>query len=297
MPKMDQIVEIKFDNVYDFLSYIPSALITRDHNFGFRGHRSSDWSLTPTLVRFVDEVQASYPDRQDRRELTTEVVVKRLHDEFRKNLIINNDIPQEEIDRMDIWQYGQHFGLPSPLLDWTYSPYVALFFALSERGDIQRSGSRCVWGINLGLISHINSEVVRHVWPSLKEKFKPDEFLHERFPTLDIVQDINQYNRRQAFQQGFFTRHVYYVSLEVWLKHIVAQIPHNSTDHAVLTKYIFPCSEGDRVSMLDKLDKMNINNRTLFPDIAGSVKDAIDSTFRWFQTPRFRHMSFRQDRT
>ena len=46
--------------------------------------------------------------------------------------------------------------------------------------------------------------------------------------------------------------------------------------------------------MLDRLDTMNINSRTLFPDVFGSVKDAIESTFRSFQAPRRKNFSYSQ---
>jgi hypothetical protein len=46
----------------------------------------------------------------------------------------------------------QHFGAPTPLQDWTESPYVGLYFALEEKASTTRKREReahsAVWAID-----------------------------------------------------------------------------------------------------------------------------------------------------
>lgn len=283
--------ENTFSSVTDFFKFASEQLITRDHNFGFRGHSDATWQLEPTLTRFIDEIQSAYQNGQRDRDLIHRMAVRKLHETFKKNLLINSDLSQDRIEKIDLWQYGQHFGLPSPLLDWSHSPYVALFFALQRRGPIEGS-LRCVWVLNVDLLNELNRAVVSEIRPRFKDTIKGEELLNEQFPVMDVVQEANQANRRIAFQQGFFTKHEYYRSLEVWVNRISPELNFTRASMPLMQKYSFKCQESERLLVLDKLDKMNINNRTLFPDIFGSVRDAVDSTFRSFQSPRFRQFSY-----
>jgi hypothetical protein len=286
---MNEIFEKQHASPDALFSFIPDQLITREHRYGFRGHADHQWKLEPTAMRFIDQIEAAHPERKADRVRTGELALKRLLEAFRTNLIVNHDLPEEAVERIDLWQYGQHFGLPSPLLDWTHSPYVALFFALSSptRSELD---SRCVWVLNLEMLGFLNRAVLEEVRPKHEDRLH-GELLDQQFPLLEIVEEVSQHNRRVAFQQGFFTKHVHYRSLEIWLTRIVKQLHFNRGDRPVLQKHIFPCTEPQRLAVLDKLDKMNINNRTLFPDVYGSVKGAIDSTIRSFGEPRTKTFS------
>ncbi|MEO1894463.1 FRG domain-containing protein [Alloalcanivorax venustensis] len=282
----------KFEDIKCVETYIHDNLITRQHRLGFRGHANANWGLETTLVRYVDKIMNTFPERQESFEETYRVANAILHRDFRRNLITNSDLPQEQVEKIDVWQYGQHFGLPSPLLDWTYSPYIALYFAVADKLNSKSEEPCAIWVINLDILDMMNRIVVEDIRPKYADKISPTEFLNQTFPALEIVGEPYEGNKRIVFQQGFFTKLDYYRSIEIWISKIGRDLPQPKADRIFLQKLEFPCNQRESMELLDKLDKMNVNGRTLFPDILGTVKDTIDSTSRWFQTPKYKPFHF-----
>lgn len=282
----------KFEDIKCVEAYIHDNLITRQHRLGFRGHANANWGLETTLVRYVDKIMNKFPERQESFEETYRVAYANLHRDFKRNLITNSDLPQEQVEKIDVWQYGQHFGLPSPLLDWTCSPYIALYFAIADKLNLESEEPCAIWVINLEILDVMNRIVVEDIRPKYADEISPTEFLNQMFPVLDIVDEPYEGNKRIVFQQGFFTQLDYYRSIEIWINKIGRNLPQPKADHVFLQKLEFPCSQRESMELLDKLDKMNVNGRTLFPDIFGTVKDTIDSTSRWFQTPKYKTFHF-----
>jgi hypothetical protein len=91
----------------------------------FRGHQSPRWTLTPTLKRthkFLSEEQ-------------TNKIIKTFKNALQS--IDHQDLNQlNTITENQLWALGRHYGLPTPLLDWTYNPFIALYFAYEDRANL-----------------------------------------------------------------------------------------------------------------------------------------------------------------
>ncbi|MFO1040882.1 MAG: FRG domain-containing protein [Planctomycetaceae bacterium] len=105
----------------------------------FRGHADSDWKLETTLERTIDE-KYSVPQYLQRADS----VVNEIESLTKKNwgippfpVILKEitdvqDSLRAHLPCYEYLVYLRHHGFPSPLLDWTRSPFVAAYFAFEQ---------------------------------------------------------------------------------------------------------------------------------------------------------------------
>ena len=188
------------------------------------------------------------------------------------------------VERDALWHWlsvAQHYGLPTRLLDWTYSPLIALHFATANIHKFDRDG--VIWAVNYRrahqllperLRSKLNDEganvftveMLTETVSSLTEFETEDELDAVIFFEPPSIDDriVNQY----AFFSVMADPHRI---LNDWLRQ------HPSLWHRI----VIPAELKWEVR--DKLDQANINERVMFP--------GLDGLSHWLT----RHYSPRQD--
>jgi hypothetical protein len=173
--------------------------------------------------------------------------------------IPNPPTANDEISEARWWAIGRHAGLLTPLLDWTFSPYVAAYFAFSEiRPTAPTMGHRVVFALDWQAIDPALSEIRVYDEPidqPSKHMGKPGR---PRF-LLPRADD----NPSMRAQCGVFTRMCPpRMNLADW-------VADNFPGSAPLTIYLIPDSERDKA--LGALYLMNVHAGTLFPGIHGAA--------------------------
>lgn len=107
--------------------------------FLFRGHENADWNLATTLERLTESYWSfsEYFQLISRAKSQIETFTDR-HWEFEdwpklQDWASNYDnLKMSSFPAYDYLVYLRHHGFPSPLLDWTRSPYIAAYFAFAK---------------------------------------------------------------------------------------------------------------------------------------------------------------------
>lgn len=221
-------------------------------SFAFRGQRREEWGLRPTLTRRLMDVTKFEPQHSQSIQLSIERHVAL----FRNSILGRRGENPKQLSENELWALGQHYGLDTPLLDWTRSPYVAAFFAF--RSDTLEGGNRAIWALDINALKYaangLEQFLAKHPNAS-KNKFGANRSL------IEIVIPESDENRRLISQAGLFTKIPFYSSLEQWAEKYMP---------GALSKIVIPNSERD--SVLRSLTQMNVSDATLFPDLEGAAR-------------------------
>lgn len=123
--------------------------------WAFRGHPDGSWTLKPSLEREIVDRLGCEATRMPRDEAD-------LLREFRRHYHrYSISVPNEQ-DVMEWWSIMQHYGAPTRLLDFSYSFWVGVHFAVDDL-DPSRTGTCAVWAFDCNWWARKAREIVPEV--------------------------------------------------------------------------------------------------------------------------------------
>ena len=217
--------------------------------FAFRGLADSDYRLETTLIR----LGGSYAELE-----------RHLLRNFKKYA------HRSVVEKDSLWHWlsvAQHYGLPTRVLDWTYSPFIAMHFATANIEKFDKDG--VIWAVN-----YVKAHELLPTRLSNKLKMEGANVL-----TIDLLSDaINSLGELDALAS----------------EKVAIFFEPPSIDDRIVNQYAFCSVMSDPTMVLDdwleihrglsrkiiipaalkweirdKLDQANVNERVLFPGLDG----------------------------
>jgi len=248
---------VKLKSWEEYLSFISDSPY---QNWAFRGQRDAAFPLFSALSRYFISFGVNpraWPEQEDR--------ILRIFK--RKAINFLDHIPKKN-DDFEWLALMQDHGAPTRLLDFSWSPYVAAFFALHNC-----TTEGVIWACN-------PAEIEKQKDVDLE---KPGSF-RKHFLTgsrsFVWLGEPHAMNRRLIAQSGTF---LVPGNLHKSIEEILKEYP-NPGD--TLIKFIVPADKL-RDKGMRELYRMNITQATLFPDLDGLARSlAYELEFHWAYDPR-----------
>ena len=229
--------------------------------FAFRGVSSAAYPLTTSLSR----LGGAFPQME-----------QHLLRNFRKYAL------RSAVQTDSVWNWlavAQHHGLPTRLLDWTFSPQVAMHFATARLSQFHRDG--VIWTVDFVQAHALLPRTLREEMESESADVFTVEMLARRAASLEEFDALD----RDPFVLFFeppslddrivnqFALFSVMSSPEVMLADWMEQHP------GIVRKIVIPAELKWEVR--DKLDQANVTERVLFPGL-----DGLSAWLRRYYSPR-----------
>lgn len=244
----------------------------RFRSWAFRGQADASWPLFSSLSRYLLAFEVSRDVWKRQEERIIRIFKRKAH------LFLDN-VPADE-DSFQWLALMQHHGAPTRMLDLTWSPYVAAFFAL-ERSTKEAA----VWAFHAPTImsrAGVPLPDGRKVEPNVldprsKSNFE-QYFLPGELPVVFIGEPYVM-NQRLIAQSGTF------VMPGVLDRPIEDVLGADEGTAACVAKFVLPACQIRKEAMREMYN-MNITQATLFPDLDGLARSmAYELEFHWAFDP------------
>ncbi|HZQ80899.1 MAG TPA: FRG domain-containing protein [Gaiellaceae bacterium] len=217
-------------------------------DFVFRGEASRDGKLITSLQRLGGDIAEVEPH---------------LLRSFRK-YAHRSDVPEDSI-----WHWlavAKHHGLATRMLDWTYSPYVALHFATAYPVDYEHDGA--IWMVDFVKTNRLLPKKLRDAVERQGMNALSADLLRECAPTLaefdKLGDDFVVFFEPPALDQRIVNQYALFslmpspeTRMDEWLER----------NAGLARRIVLPAELKWEVR--DKLDQANITERVLFPGLDG----------------------------
>ncbi len=239
----------------------------------FRGQAISDWPILSSLSRYFNKFEVHTDCWPHQEERLLRIFKRKAHHYL-------DNVPTEK-DTFEWLSLMQHFGTPTRLVDFTFSPYVAAFFALHKTQE-----DCAVWalfppkfdGESEILLQNGDKFIPKDRWLRKNENYI-DYYLKGDKSFL-IMGEPERMNQRLIAQAGTF---IVPSKIDIPLEKIIIDNYQNSDD--AIKKIIIKKSVRDKA--MKDLYRSNITEATLFPGIDGMARAlSYELEHHWAYNPK-----------
>jgi len=249
---------------FKHLSELKNELDSLPSRYIYRGHSCHNWELESSLERILG---INYQSKAKAYEDYSLNFFERRFHLYDKS---PNLPPTSKLEKLAIMQ---HYGFRTRMLDFTYSPYVALYFALENIFEPPKE-KFAICAIDEETILKESLRYLRKEDTSITTEY--DEITGHRntlFKKIDAmspeilwVTEPSILNLRLEMQQGCF---LFSGKPGQTIKKLFSK---NIYDNIKNYFYVLPCSESKEIYYL--LRKMNIDGRTIYGGLEGLAKSS-----------------------
>ncbi len=236
-------------------------------SWAFRGHANFSWRLYSTLSRHLLDFRVDKRAWRKQEERILRIFRRKAH-------LFLTHVPDAD-DSFQWLALMQHHGAPTRLLDFTWSPYVAAFFALEEAKQ-----DSAIWAL---FPPRLTEQTIRSIRTSQKEidgdigpwiRGMYEEMFLPNKNKIVVMGEPERMNQRLIAQSGTFV-------IPGVLDDPVEELAFPDSIVKVILKH------GMRKKAMAELYNMNINNASLFPGIDGLAQSlAYELEFHWAFDPK-----------